>query len=836
MGRHKYWHCRAQVLRPLAASLIAALAAEAPNVSWAANLIVTNCNDSGGGSLRATVSQAASGDTVDLTRLQCSSITLTSGEIATSLSDLTLNGLGVSASNISGVGEHRVLDHTGLGTLTLNGILISEGYSGKGNGGCIYSAGNVILNTSTVGNCKATVLTGYTRGGAVYTKGNLTLTTSTIGVGHAYCLNQGAQGGGAFVSGDFTATSSSISHSNADCKAAYSGYGGGVFALGNVDIESSSILFNSADVSGGLYVIPRADHTATIVNSTIASNSARAYVGGVSTGMPLLLENSTIANNAAEYSLSGRYIQGVGLELNHTTANIQSSIIANNKSVTGVYDVGGIGSTAAILGTSQNNLIMASSLTLPANTLRSDPKLGNWTYSTVSSPYENSAPFLPLLAGSAAINAGNNVSGAHYDERGNGHARVVGNAADIGAYETQSTGVTTMVGNCADSGTGSLRDGLAKAQSGDTLDLRALDCNKITLTGELATGLGNVTLLGPGASLLTIDGNLNGRVLNHSGFGTLTLNGMTLSRGYYYQPDALSEGGCVISASTVALLNSKVTLCRALGSEQPAAGGGIFAERIIAAGSQIMGSAVSTPKGVLSEGGGLFATYLSMDESTVSDNQAIPAGHGGGIYAGIALISRSTISGNQAFIGGGLGATVINFLNSTVSANSATLIAGVFTAYGSRNLSLYNSTVAFNTSSIGLYGGTQFPAGVYASGVAHLQSSIIFGNTSNSNSYDVGGVGKVIGANNLIGTSSTLLPIDTIHSDPLLGPLQDNGGETLTHALLGKSPAIDAGNNVANLAFDQRGNGFARVSGAAPDIGAFETQDTIFANGFEQTP
>jgi hypothetical protein len=62
--------------------------------------------------------------------------------------------------------------------------------------------------------------------------------------------------------------------------------------------------------------------------------------------------------------------------------------------------------------------------------------------------------------------------------------------------------------------------------------------------------------------------------------------------------------------------------------------------------------------------------------------------------------------------------------------------------------------------------------------------------------------------------------------DPLLGPLQDNGGPTLTHALLSGSPAIDAGNNAYATDWDQRGPGFPRITDGDPviDIGAFEVQ------------
>jgi hypothetical protein len=61
-------------------------------------------------------------------------------------------------------------------------------------------------------------------------------------------------------------------------------------------------------------------------------------------------------------------------------------------------------------------------------------------------------------------------------------------------------------------------------------------------------------------------------------------------------------------------------------------------------------------------------------------------------------------------------------------------------------------------------------------------------------------------------------------TDPMLGPLADNGGPTRTHALLPGSPAIDHGSNPAGLVADQRGGLFLRTVGAAADIGAFEAQ------------
>ena len=81
-----------------------------------------------------------------------------------------------------------------------------------------------------------------------------------------------------------------------------------------------------------------------------------------------------------------------------------------------------------------------------------------------------------------------------------------------------------------------------------------------------------------------------------------------------------------------------------------------------------------------------------------------------------------------------------------------------------------------------------------------------------------------------------MVPPDTLDADPLLAPLADNGGPTLTHALLAGSPAIDTGDNFFGLPTDQRGS--PRVSGVATDIGAFELQqpqgDAIFTDGFDE--
>jgi hypothetical protein len=80
---------------------------------------------------------------------------------------------------------------------------------------------------------------------------------------------------------------------------------------------------------------------------------------------------------------------------------------------------------------------------------------------------------------------------------------------------------------------------------------------------------------------------------------------------------------------------------------------------------------------------------------------------------------------------------------------------------------------------------------------------------------------------NLIGDTqggSGFVSSDLLNVNPLLGPLQDNGGPTQTMALLLASPAIAAGDPTDAPAYDQRGPGFPRLVNGHIDIGAFEVQ------------
>ena len=108
------------------------------------------------------------------------------------------------------------------------------------------------------------------------------------------------------------------------------------------------------------------------------------------------------------------------------------------------------------------------------------------------------------------------------------------------------------VANCNDSGAGSLRDAVAVAASGDTVDLAGLACNRITLTsGQIDVPQDDLTLVGPGSLALTIDGNLQDRVFWHERHGTLRVQRLSIARGRSVARGPY--GGCIYSAGDVRL-------------------------------------------------------------------------------------------------------------------------------------------------------------------------------------------------------------------------------------------------------------------------------------------
>jgi len=421
-------------------------------------------------------------------------------------------------------------------------------------------------------------------------------------------------------------------------------------------------------------------------------------------------------------------------------------------------------------------------------------------------------------------------------------------AAAIAVAQPASTPRAILaVDNCNDSGAGSLRDAITAATSGDSIDLTQLTCSTISLTsGAIVFAQDDLTILGPGRGELTVDGSGNPgtAILFHLGAGTLGIHDLTIANGNKYRSDAPALGGCIYSAGSVSVFYSDVLNCSTRSASiESALGGGIFAQGLTYLTHSRVADNQALADGGYAGGGGVYTMNGFVSKySTVADNAAItnaPPSFGGGVHArGGTFISSSTFSGNQAPNIGGVAlvdnnATPATIVQSTISGNSADYVAGL---YSRVPLRMYNSTVAFNDATHTTNtNGDPIGAGMQINALTFIYSSILSNNMVGTEFDDLGGtLGVVLAGSNDIITGTTLSPPpDTIGFDPLLGPLQDNGGWTRTHALMPGSFAIEGGNNESSLVYDQRGPGFPRVVGAEPDVGAFETNpDLIFANGF----
>ncbi|HEX5037239.1 MAG TPA: DUF4215 domain-containing protein [bacterium] len=375
-----------------------------------------------------------------------------------------------------------------------------------------------------------------------------------------------------------------------------------------------------------------------------------------------------------------------------------------------------------------------------------------------------------------------------------------------------------------------------------------------------------LTINGAGAASTIIDGGDFDRVfdlINATASPTVTINGVTIRNGTARFttagcPAGADGGGIRVNAQSTLNLNDSIVT-----SNEGQGGGGIFNNGTL----NVQDSTVSS-NNAADDGGGIFNADSGIEtflRTTISGNTS--AFSGGGIYdnhdpSGVTettLIVESTISGNDADEGGGLYAdanttdSVITLINATVSGNtSAADGGGVYVCYGTVNLR--NATVTGNTAADD-GGGVALPS--CGESEMNVRNTIIAANidsssaTSNPDCFrenpsdlftegfnlignETGCDGLFAGSGDQAGTSAT--PIN-----PRLGPLADNGGPTLTHALLTAptvSPAIDTANsagcfsNDANngslLTTDQRGSprpqdgGPAGPTPARCDIGAFE--------------
>lgn len=448
------------------------------------------------------------------------------------------------------------------------------------------------------------------------------------------------------------------------------------------------------------------------------------------------------------------------------------------------------------------------------------------------------------------------------------------------AGQIQFNPSTIIVTTISDSGPGSLRQAVADAASGDQITFSPnLNGQAISLLSSLVIDK-NLTIIGPGFHLLTIQGAGVVGLLAIRGAVEVTVSGLTIRdgvRGVDNQGGFLTIIDSVIAGNSagppwdgagIFNKNGSLTLLtsQVIGNSVFNASGGGIAN--IDSTLTINGSIIGNNTAMYGGGAGVvnFSGNVVIMNTTISNNSG--HGHGlrndgtmsltnstvsnntggGGVYnlGGTLTITNSAIYSNTATYtdGGGISNSGhLTMTNSTVSGNASNMSGGGI--YTGATLSLSNVTVAHNTADLDSNGSGD-GGGISTSGSMYFKNSIFAENTDNSAVTahpDLTCSGLVYSQGyNLIGdpTGCSFIPapgdMQGTSNDPLdpqLGPLTNNGGSSFTHALLEASPAIDKGNPAspgsgqnACEATDQRGvirpedgndDGTSRC-----DIGAFE--------------
>ncbi|WP_367871915.1 choice-of-anchor Q domain-containing protein [Luteolibacter sp. Populi] len=365
------------------------------------------------------------------------------------------------------------------------------------------------------------------------------------------------------------------------------------------------------------------------------------------------------------------------------------------------------------------------------------------------------------------------------------------------------------VTSLADAGPGTLRDQVAAAAPGDTVNFSVTGIIEMQVPAISISK--DLTITGPGAGSLTLSGTGNEPVAHHVASlfdissGIVGISGLTLS-------DAGGTGG---EGGAIHVTGGTVTIASTTLSDNAADRGGAIH---VSGGTLAVTDSTFSNNQAGGSGGAIAVVLggtLTVKRSTISDNRAYKSG-GGISNSGTATIEDSTISGNivplgplNGYAGGIVNGGFMIIRNCTISGNRSESVSntGLTGGGGIRNfgpLTIANSTITDNFA--------DKAGGIMNEGPMDLSNTILAGNTVSLYGPDILSEGST-GTNNIVG------------QDPKIGPLANNGGPTLTHALLVGSPAIDAGDPAfdgTNVPYDQRGPGFTRVLNGRVCIGACE--------------
>ena len=411
-------------------------------------LVVTSLADSGPGTLRDTIGNASSGDTITFSiTTSPAKITLISGQLTIS-TNLTIDGSnGGNLIIVDGNNSSRVFQINSGSMVSLQNLTIQNGYVTGNEGGGIKNSGTLTVSNSILSNNMAPSLGNGAGGGIANTgTGILTVSNSTLSsnsaniAGAIYNIGTfavsssilsnntsvstaDANGGGIANWGKGTGTINSSTFSNNAANGHYSN-GGGIDNSSTLTISSSTFSGNSAFAGGGVYNTG----TLTISSSTLSGNTAHGFGGGVYNNGTLTISSSTVFGNRGDEDVGGIDTNG--------TATLLSTIVAGNttgRSVTDIQNpVNSLGHNLIGDGSASGGFISSDQVGTSASPI--DPALGvlqNNGGLTFTQAITTSSPAYQRgdCSGSTAITP--NIPAVTIDQRG--YPRKTN--CDVGAYE-----------------------------------------------------------------------------------------------------------------------------------------------------------------------------------------------------------------------------------------------------------------------------------------------------------------------------------------------------------------------------------------------------------------
>jgi uncharacterized repeat protein (TIGR01451 family) len=725
--------------------------------------------------------------------------------------------------------------------LTLDKNVSIIGESGAKNT-IIQAAANPTLSTDRV----FTVTAGVT----------VTLDGLTMRYGKA------SNGGGIQNMGTLTVTHCYLANNEATTNDGGAIYNDATSGSALLSIQQSTIAANAASRWGGGIANNGSSNPATVVveNSTFSGNSAQNG-GGIANGgvsAALTVSSSTFSGNSASAATNG----GGAIRIFNGAVTLSGSILANS---TANYDC----YYSNPITDGGHNLVEDGSCSFP---LGGDPVLG------VLANNGGSTFTHALLSGSPALDAIPPGScTATVDQRD--YSRPKGAGCDIGAYEAvtevwvdddwhgqsdvDAYDPSLVWGedafNAVAAGVDAVVGSTVHVLAGTYTERLTID-KSVEIIGE--AGAENTIIQAAAAP-----GIAPSRVITIEAGITVTIDGLTIRYGNAGGSSFDGYGGGIYNQATFTLTNSIVV------SNTAEYGGGVYHDSNHAS---LIFAVVKTSiidNSVSEDGGGIYCdgdegqAVLDISESTILDNSA--SQYGGGIYnlgndGHVDVnITKSTISNNSASFGGGIfsdggsGQAMVEIFQSTFVNNEA-ITGGGFYNYGESGVALADISQSTFSQNTATNGGGIYNNGNDGTGVVTTTHVTFWGNRATGTGGGVYlGDADFVSANTIIAGStggdctqinSTITDSGynlvqdgscgfTAAGDPILGPLQANGGPgsgvgagdpMLTHALLPGSPAIDAiPGGVCTADEDQRGT--HRPFGPNCDIGAFELNSLSIA-------